>query len=116
MRDRVPCPVTELSSFKSHHWHLLTGALGEALLAVSGVAEPQLQALTRLLRCCGYMRHKIENPLLRPMRREFVAKTIAMCESRLPLYLCTCVRHQMQHFYDTGGWAESIATGPILQK
>jgi hypothetical protein len=115
LRDRVPSPLTQLSRFKSHHWHLLSGALGEALLAVSEMKAPQLEAMQHWLRVCGYMRQKITNPGCRPMRHEFVCKTISRCEARLPLYVCTSMRHALLHFYDIGGWAESVAT-PSLQK
>jgi hypothetical protein len=115
MRDRVPSPLTQQSRFKSHHWHLLCGALGEALLAQLEMEAPQLEAMQHWLRVCGFMRHKATNPLVRPMRHEFVCKTIARCEARLPLYACTMVRHSLLHFYDVGGWAESVGT-PSLQK
>ena len=84
------------------------GAVGEALLELAGMRQPQLQAMTCFLRVCGFMLHKIEDPSLRPLRKEFVMKTIAMCEIRLPLYLCTFVRHSVVHAYDAGGWMESI--------
>jgi hypothetical protein len=68
------------------------------------------------LRVCGYMRQKESNPLMRPLRHEFVCKTIVCCESRLPIYACTHVRHTLLHFHDEGGWLETIGPGPSLQK
>jgi hypothetical protein len=115
MRDRVPCPLTQASRFKSHHWHVLSAALGEALLAVAEMEGPQLEAMQYWLRTCGYMRQKVQYPLLRPMRHEFVCKTIARREARLPLYACTMVKHSLLHFHDSGGWAESVGT-TLLQK
>ena len=64
MRDRVPSPLTQQSRFKSHHWHLLCGALGEALLDQLEMEAPQLEAMQHWLRVCGFMRHKATNPLV----------------------------------------------------
>lgn len=114
-RDKPPCPATEISRFKSHHWHMLTGALAVRCVELSEMAPPQAEATRRYFKVLGLMRMKIVNPAARAMKQAFVIQTLVMCEARLPLYCCTMVRHCLIHFYSIGGWVDDVCPGPVLQ-
>lgn len=118
LKDTVPCPHCGLKGLKSSHWHLLSGALGVHLWSteVSGVDEPQAEAMQGVLRICGMIRTKVVDLSQQAIKQRFVVEVMTMCESRLPLFSCTIVRHIVLHFYEVGGWADDLAVAPPISK
>jgi hypothetical protein len=96
----------------------LSGALGHHLWSteVSGVEPPQAEAMQGVMRFCGMIRTRKVDPTQQAIKQRFVVEVIVMCESRLPLYACTIVRHVALHFYEVGGWADDLAVAPPLAK
>lgn len=114
----MPCPHCTLVGFKSYYWHVLTGALGMHLLSpeVSGIAGPQSEAMCGILKICGYIRKRVVDKSRQTMKQAFVVETLVRCESRLPVFTITIVRHLVLHFYEVGGWADDLGVAPTLSK
>jgi hypothetical protein len=114
-KETVPSPK-ELSTYKTVHFHMLAGGLGEYLVRLSGCAQPQAEVLMGLCRVCGMMVKRQFTTVERANDLAYTARVVAMAEARLPIWTSNAVRHVVLHFFDEGGWVDLMGPARSLQK